>query len=509
MKYLGILILFLFLPVKALASSEFGTKIDVRYRFDKEGVPVVEQRVSLTNRISTRYATEYSIEFQGESPKNLRAWDNKGPLKVSVSGNKIVLPFNDAVAGKDKTLNFWMIYEGTAAIHSGQTWEIIIPKLDYPEEVDSYRILLEVPKNFGRLAFVSSNPSHIDDNVYTFASPSIKKSGLVAIFGDFQTLGFDLKFKLDKPGFVALPPDTTYQKVFYTKIDPKPINITVDSDGNWLAKYDSAVEVVVSGQANVLSSPAQIVPSPSFEQLKSLTVPTKLWPKKSLDLKTPRKIYDYVIENTECCDEFSNLFVSLARTAGIPSRAIAGFGGEWPQYWDWNRAMWISVDPTHFSQFDFNHFSFFILGDPDLFPKPTDINVRVVDYKEFDEVPLETKIEMPKIIYAPFGATVYLTVTNPNPFAIYHTTLRLPPFASVRLELPIKSNFGLNLKPQSLRFRVGEMELEYNIDNSKYLLWHVTLAILTSSIIIFMGFVAHQAWSVYLQGFPRRYHLRR
>ena len=74
------------------------------------------------------------------------------------------------------------------------------------------------------------------------------------------------------------PPDTSYQRVIYTKIDPKPRNISVDSDGNWLAEYDSAVEVSVSGQANVLSSPAQIVPSPSFEQLKALTNPTKLWP---------------------------------------------------------------------------------------------------------------------------------------------------------------------------------------------------------------------------------------
>ena len=87
--------------------------------------------------------------------------------------------------------------------------------------------------------------------------------------------------------------------------------------------------------------------------------------------------------------------------------------------------------------------------------------------------------------------------------------ISLPPYAKVRLELPIKPNFGLNLKPQKLNLRVGELTLEYNIDNRKYLLWHGTLAILTSSALILLGFVAHQAWSVYLQGRPRHYHIRR
>ncbi|MEK7504371.1 MAG: transglutaminase-like domain-containing protein, partial [Patescibacteria group bacterium] len=513
-KYLLAFVILFLWPMGTLASTEFETKIDVRYRYDKEGVPAVEQRVSLTNKVSTRYATEYTMEVKGELPKNLKAWDNKGALKISILDNKIVMPFNDEVAGIGKTLNFWMTYEGTQALHNGQTWEVLIPKLDYPEEVDSYRIILEVPKNFGRLAFVNPNLSHIADNIYTFAAPNIKKSGLVAIFGDFQTLGFNLKYRLDKPGEIALPPDTSYQRVIYTKIDPKPRNISVDSDGNWLAEYDSAVEVSVSGQANVLSSPAQIVPSPSFEQLKALTNPTKLWPQKSLDLKTPRKIYDYVIEKSNTPVEFTNLFVSLARTAGVPARAIVGFGGdilhEWPQYWDWNRAMWISFDPSNLS--------LMILGTDYQFPLHTDVNVKIIDYTEFPEVPLETQIEMPKIIYAPLGATVYLTATNPNPFAIYHTMLlgfeqkeiiSLPPYAKVRLELPIKPNFGLNLKPQKLNLRVGELTLEYNIDNRKYLLWHGTLAILTSSALILLGFVAHQAWSVYLQGRPRHYHIRR
>ena len=545
------MLVFLFFPMSTLASSEFGTNIDIRYRYDKQGIPAVEQRVSLTNKVSTRYATEYTMEFNSDLPKNLKAWDNKGPLKIMILDKKIVLPFNDAVDGKDKTLNFWMTYEGLPALQNGQTWEVLVPKLDYPDEVDSYRIILEIPKNFGRLAFVNPNPSYITDNVYIFASPSVKKSGLVAIFGDFQTLGFDLKYKLDKPGEIALPPDTSYQRVTYNKIDPHPTSIRVDRDGNWLARYDQPVEVRLSGQANVLSSPAQIVASPSFERLKILTNPNKLWPQKPIDLKTPRKIYDYVVENLEyniqtgnTCVTFTNLFVSLARTAGIPARAVVGYAytnnpklkpvgiegdvlHEWPQYWDWNRALWISVDPTwgktsggfdYFSQFDFEHLSFLIYGEHDQFLLPIDIQVKVVDYKEFENLPLTTTIDMPQFIYPPFGTSIYLTVTNPNPYAVYHTSLlgfeqreivSLPPFASVRLELPIKPNFALNLKPQSLKLRVGELALEYNIDNNKYLFWHVTLAIFTSIVLIGLGYVAHQTWSVHLQGRPRQHHLRR
>lgn len=507
MRYFFALIFVLFTPFSVLASTEFGTKIDAYYRYDKDGIPTIEQRIALTNKISSQYATEYTMEFKGENPKKFKAWDAKGEIKVSFLENKIVLPFNDAVAGKDKTLNFWITYEGTPAVHNGQTWEVMIPRLDYPDEVDSYRIILEIPQKFGRLAFVNPNPSHITDNIYTFASPSIKKSGLVAIFGDFQTLSFNLKYTLDKPGEIAIPSDTSYQRVFYTKIEPKPKNITVDKDGNWIAKYESAPgDIFVEGQANVLSSPAQIVPSPSFEQLKDLTQATKLWPKSTLDLKTPRKIYEYT--------NSANSFVSLARTTGIPARVIIGFNngslGEWPQYWDWNRAMWVS--------FDSNYLTFFIYGYRDQFPLPTNIKVNAIDYTEFQDTPLETKIEIPNVIYPPLGATVYLTVTNPNAFAIYHTTLSgfeqkeivsLPPLSSVRLALPIKPNVGLNFKSKQLSFRVGDLSLEYNIDSKKYLLWHGTLAIIASFIFIFMGVTAHQAWSVYLQGRPRRYHLRR
>lgn len=69
------------------------------------------------------------------------------------------------------------------------------------------------------------------------------KTGVTLGFGDTQIFSFTLNYHLENPlnkeakTKIALPPDTSFQRVFYESIEPKPKNILIDNDGNWLAEY--------------------------------------------------------------------------------------------------------------------------------------------------------------------------------------------------------------------------------------------------------------------------------
>src|SRR3989344_7580611 len=88
MRKLQFLLLLLFLwtaTPRVVASDEFKTTHDTTYAFDATGKSTVIQNISLTNRISGAYATQYQLQIQGETPQNVSALNSLGPLKTTVS----------------------------------------------------------------------------------------------------------------------------------------------------------------------------------------------------------------------------------------------------------------------------------------------------------------------------------------------------------------------------------------------------------------------------------------
>jgi len=96
--------------------------------------------------------------------------------------------------------------------------------------------------------------------------------------------------------------------------------------------------------------------------------------------------------------EFTDMFIAIARAAGIPTREVQGYAytqnerlrplsltlesGDilhaWPEYWD-NERGWIQVDPTwgstsggldFFNKLDFNHITFVQRGLSPISPYP-------------------------------------------------------------------------------------------------------------------------------------------
>ncbi|MGB9706614.1 MAG: transglutaminase-like domain-containing protein [Microgenomates group bacterium] len=447
MRILIFILSLLFFAPPIFAAEEFETSYDVNYQILPDGKANVTQEISLTNKLSNIYATQYSLTLKGGLIENIQAYDEKGPLKTEIRQNNeetnIVLNFNQQVVGTGKTLKFKLTYIALdIAQKKGRVWEITIPRLAEQAAIDNYRLTLAVPKNFGLPAYFKPPPVEQQEegsyNLFRFTKNQLSSSGINAVFGEFQIFDFTLFYHLENPNSfrgeteIPLPPDTAFQKVTYQKIEPQPLNIRVDNDGNWLAKYtlnpQQKMTITATGKVKLSSQPQEFFPPPTSENLKNNLLAKKFWEvdnptilQKAQKLKTPKAIYDFVVKtlnydfervkeggermgalksleypNQAICMEFTDLFIAISRAAGIPAREINGFAyttnerlkpvgltvdvlHAWPEYYDEGKKVWIPVDPTwgkttggldYFSKFDLNHFTFVIHGEDSQTPYP-------------------------------------------------------------------------------------------------------------------------------------------
>lgn len=448
MKIIKIFILFLFLtlssfliPKSSLADNEFGVSANVTYKVQDNGKTLVTHNITLENLFSTLYATTYTLSLENITADNVKS-NSGNKIEVSKEDKKtnIKLTFSDAVVGKGEKRNFFISYENSNfAIKTGEVWEITVPKIGGLDNFKNYEISLQIPTSFGQMAYMSpeSKNFRVDGNynIYTFSKEVISKSGVTAGFGQFQVFTYNLSYHLENPltktseTQISLPPDTAFQKVFIEKIEPKPENVRVDNDGNWIATFKlnprQRIDVNVLGSVQIFAGFRHFL-KPNDEVLKKNLGPTQYWQVDdpeikalALSLKTPEEIYKYVstklkydykrvtpnvqrmgaldaLKSPEeaICMEFTDLFIALARAAGIPAREINGYAytenkdlqplglvadvlHSWPEYYDRNKGVWIPIDPTwgsttggedFFNKLDLRHFAFVIHGESDTKP---------------------------------------------------------------------------------------------------------------------------------------------
>lgn len=598
----------LFLVPKALASAEFETAYIVRYEVDTNGVTHVTQEISLTNKLSNVYATRYSFTLEAGRIENIYAEDVLGPLQTTAERQgkttTINLSFNEQVVGTGKTLKFSLKYDALdLASKNGQVWEITIPKLSDPSQIDDYNLTLAVPKTFGEPAFITPKPisrrSEEKFNLYTFGKDQLISSGGSAAFGSFQIFDFTLFYHLKNPEIVtaetkiAIPPDTAYQRVFYETIDPPPLNVEVDLDGNWLALYrlraKEELDIKVSGSVKIFAQPQEYFLKPDQtvleaslkddvywevdnEEIKSyaerLSVPYEIY---NLVIKTLSYDYDRVRKGAErfgaasalknpeeaICTEFTDLFITLARAAGIPAREINGFAyttnerlrplsliadilHAWPEYWDEKREVWVPVDPTwgdttggvdYFSKLDLNHFAFVIHGRSSQTPYPAgsyklkdsvqkDIQVTFGEYEVEAPFQVGVDFDLPKRIFAGIETNGKIVIKNIGSTAIYNLPLAvesefvttdfppetfaiLPPFGNQAIELELATSGWFKSGQGSISTLVGKEKFVYNI-KVESIIWHQILPILGGSFVGVLFFLAtYKAGCLFIQRLRR------
>jgi len=596
--------LFSFFPSYVFASTEFETDYRVTMEADKNGIMHVSQNISLSNKLSNIYATAYSLTLEKNQIQNISAFDNKGPIKVETveenNQTKINLVFNDQVVGMGKTLDFTLNYTSPDMLtHSGQIWELIIPRLGSADQIDNYDLIIKIPNYFGEPAYFSpnysSNSQENDFQIFRFGKNQLLNTGITAAFGEFQIYDFNLDYHLKNSENskvkqqIAFPPDTNYQKVKYFAVDPKPADMNLDEDGNWLATYllDSkqTLDIKVQGQVKIFANPVYSF-SHTSSDLANLLIEKDFWPVNdpqiqalSKNLTTPKKIFDFVTEkltydysrarigakrmgaleilnnpDRAICMEFTDLFITLARAAGIPTRELNGYAytdnprlkplsfaqdilHAWPEYWDKDKKLWIQVDPTwqntsggidYFNKLDQSHFVFAIHGIDSRFPLPAgsyksdsgetkDVNV-VFGKPEEDKVYLpEIDFEIPTTIMSEIPNQGKIIIQNISSEAIYNLNYQIEnenlfftsvDFPKLDVILPLaKKEIKYSIKPKKSFFQGDEkitillngIPKEYNIRVKSLVLGYI-LPMLGGLIgIIAITIIAFKTRSLFLQ----------
>lgn len=441
-----IVFLSLFAPSSVLGQESFNVTYDTKYQIENDGSAHVEHLVSLANNYSEIYSPSYDFILEGSVPFEIEILENdvgvpffvKTQSKITI----ISINFTNAIVGKGKSRTFSIKYKlRGVATQNGQVWDVKIPKIFNPETISSINLSLYIPKMFGVSAYISPDPKFSDSNdyyyVYTFDKTNLSKSGVTAAFGKFQSFVFDINYHLENKNHtdtiqtIALIPDTSFQRVFYTEIKPKPQKILLDEDGNWIGyfplKSKQSLNIKTRGNVQVFPEP-QINNTGTFPIADLQIRESKYWETKdpeiqnlAKDLITPEDIYEYVLylldydysrinKNAErlgakgalaspfrsTCREFTDLFIAISRAAGIPAREIIGYAytensilqplslvtdtlHAWPEYWNFKKKLWIPVDPTwgnttggvdYFHRFDLSHVAFTIHGKDAELPLP-------------------------------------------------------------------------------------------------------------------------------------------
>lgn len=560
-----VFLLFFLFPVNAYASN-FITDYTVNYSIGNNANTHVRFEVTLTNSTEQYYASSYSILLGFTDVRNVTAADSDGNITPVVTksskGQNVKLDFNKKATGLGSKLTFNLSFDtNEVAENVGNIWEINIPGLSNQSDFSSFNVNVIYPTSIGKPASIKPDNSNlinrISGNKISFTKGDLGTSGISIAFGDYQIYDFNLTYHLENNNIfpiateMALPPQTNYQDVSIKDINPRPKNVKMDKDGNWLALYElkpaQEIKVVVTGSAKVNLSPRTEIISES--QLLEYTRPQKYWESNNLkikalanELKTPSAIYQYIVDNltydfsrvtdnkprlgalgildnqaSAVCMEFTDLFIALARSAGIPAREIDGFANTkntqqrplslvkdilhaWPEYYDRERQAWIMVDPTwgnttngidYFSTLDFDHLTFVIKGQDSSYPVPAggyktsaDLSTKDVDVKlstDFSgNYALLTNLFFPEKSLPGFPVTGKIKIVNngsiisePQDLKINSTFLQsnqreikvsqIPPYGYLEIPITFAKTPILTNKSDVITIQVGKNSYQQKI----------------------------------------------
>jgi len=560
----------------------------------------VEINVTLINQTSTFYASSYKIHVGFSDIQNAKAFDPDGNILGNITkdneGESIEVNFNKRVTGMGNKLNFNISFDTRQVAQKlGNIWEVNIPGFSAQPDYSSLNVQVTLPQSFGKASYIKPQIENLSqkDNTYTFTKDELGKSGISMAFGDSQIYKFNLKYHLQNKNLfpvrteIALPANTNYQDVQIENIDPRPSNVRVDNDGNWLAEYSLSpgqkIDVNARGKIKISLSPKK---EPETKQKLSDYLKEKNYWQVSDEkiktlaksLKTPKAIYDYSVSHLKydysrvtsnkprvgalnliedpssaVCLEFTDLFVTLARAAGIPAREIDGYAytqnskerplslvkdvlHAWPEYYDKDLQTWVMIDPTwanttegidFFHVLDFDHIAFVIKGDNSDYPIPAggyklpgnegekDVDINFANY--FTEVPPLLQIEqnLPNSLFSglPSGGSLIVrntgkTLSPMQNVIIYTSTLspyyqklnlnEIPPYGNTILPISFYKTPFLTNKEDLIKISIGGNILFHKVKIVPIFLskWILLGGVVIVAGIFIISIVAFKPWNL-------------
>ncbi len=421
LKKLFLLLFLLILSSRAANAQTPNIKIGytTQYILQKDSPDTrTKMTINIRNMKKDIYPTSFSIGIPTTFEiSQVQATANNAPTEVLVEKQdqyyriKILIPDAKIGKGKENILTLEFIQKNLVK-WQGNTWEAIFPTASRQENnILYYNIQVILPPDLPskKISISKPIPTKIEKNIIYWEN--VKDRVVYAVFGDKQIYEMDLLYELENtqytPGYIyiTLPPDSTYQQVVYSSIDPEPEDIKVDEDGNVLAKYTlkprQIKEISVKGWVILYPGPEDTmrrIEQKRFEdQQKYLLTPVSYWqvnkqieldPEKSVEQKA-EDIFDFVVKtleynfdkfqqnqvkrlgantalqqpNNAVCTEYTDLFIALSRKNNIYAREIQGFAitdnqrfrplspyidilHTWPEYYDPEKKLWVPVDPT-------------------------------------------------------------------------------------------------------------------------------------------------------------------
>lgn len=496
------------LPV-AHADESFQTDYSVDYYLGNEGATIatsVKLTTTITNKEDNVYLDKYSIAFpKSFEMNNIKATSDNGSVDATIDtgsqNTTVLMKIKDAAIGVGKTTRLYLSFDQANLFQvNGNVWEVLLPTMQKAQaDGGSYTIRVHLPPNDKRLSIAKPKPDTISTDTITWVNPEAKT--IIAVFGDRQVYNLKLRYHIQNDRLVpvvtdiAFPPNTTYQQITTSQIAPEPESVSLDTDGNYLGRYHlnphEQKTILFEGQALVYAKPLddQIERDRVTVQAQRSysTKSTHYWNATVTkgEFASPKDVYDNLVSRFQynydrvsdpnakrlgaatalsnptnaVCAEFTDSFVSLTRSLGIPSRELNGFGfsqderlrpqsldGDvlhaWPEYWDDTANMWKQVDPTwentsgidYFDSFDLNHIVFAIHSKEDDYPVPAgmyktsksqDVTVEptATVTKRFTDITVSA-IDVPKILSDQKSASGIAHIKNQGNTFAYDVKLK-------------------------------------------------------------------------------------
>lgn len=446
---------------KSLAiNEEFLIDLDIKYIYNNEGYFEVEKNFGIVNLQNDLAITSFTQNLEEYNYFDLKARDVNGELEFKESEEndtkRVTISLRGVRIGKNQINKFTLNYKSRDLVQqNGKILNINLPKIP-KNNIRNIKVSLVIPETAGNIIYISPNPGikETKDGKYNFIfeGDNVIDKAISATFGEYQLINFNINYELqnDTKWFqtreIALVPDISKrQEIRIENLEPRPLEIYQDEDGNYLAKYrlNPSSKIEVSLKGSVRTYGVQIDPEKggSFEEIpqeliKKYTKEDIFWEVNSkevketaLKIKDPnknvsinsQKIYKFLIENYKYdfeilkknsierygalkslkreskmgCMEFTDTFIALARSMGIPAREINGYAyskdpdknpininineGDrlhaWPEFYDPNFG-WVQIDPTwgntsgidYFSKLDLNHITLVTKGIDSRYP---------------------------------------------------------------------------------------------------------------------------------------------
>lgn len=494
--------------MQPIIAADFSTTLHTTYTIEKSGPTQVTADFVITNLTSTKNSSKFAIEISSPDIQSVRVYNQDGDIQANIVPTDlkvaIGIDFPDQVVGKDKQRTFSVSYLHPNIVNiDGSVAEVHIPRLVNPQEFSSTVTTIQLPEEFGQptVALPSTFESSTQDGKNIFTYQNIGQAPITMLFGKEQTYNFSLTYVLSNPSGtkgivqVPLPPDTLYQRLSYQKLEPFPQELKADPDGNWIATYSlesqQQQEIHIQGQATTFVVPQKDFPVPQVRD--EYTKADTFWEIHEAEfetlahqLKTPQQIFAKITEELEynfsrkgketnrtgaifayehptnaLAQDYTDVFVSIARAANIPARQLTGYAfssdpttrpvgvGQsdfhvWPEYYHQQDQTWYAVDPTwsdtsgfeYFQALDFRRLVLAIQGTSSQQPLPPGIypqeGVALKDplfqlAESVQEVQPEVDVTISSNlgVYFGFGSRYTIHVENKTGQALYNVPVQL------------------------------------------------------------------------------------